>query len=106
MSGFLLSGVLAGAILVAVHLWFSATAMRPPLLSEGVESIVLGIGWGIGWGIGVAGGIKVCKFALTGELAAAFKTTTPIGEEDLVYFLLVGFAPIWISFDSIVRLDC
>jgi len=83
MSGFLLWGVIAGAILVAIHIYFSAAAKQPPVLSEAVELIV--------WAIGVTGGIKVCKYVLTGELSAAFKSTTPIAEEDLVYFLVGGF---------------
>ncbi len=94
MNAFLLWGLIGGSLCVVVHLSFVAAAKQQPVLSQAIELLISAVG--------ASGGIKICRYVLTGQLAAAFKSSSiPLTEEDLVYFLVGAFALIWLSLETI-----
>src|ERR1043165_894682 len=96
MSGYLLWGVVAGGVCIAVHVFLCLAARQSPSLSQAIELILAAVG--------ASGGVKICSLVFTGRLSTAF-TQSNVGMEssDIVYVLIGGFALVWLSFETIAR---
>jgi len=81
---------------VAFHVLCLAAAKQSPVLSQAIELVISAVG--------ASGGIKICRYVLSGQLTEAFKrNSVPLSEEDVIYFLVGAFALIWLSIDTITR---
>jgi hypothetical protein len=89
VSGYVLAGLVLGAILVLVHIARCRGARVTPRLERGVELIL--------YGQAVAAGIRLSV------LAATQKHFKPLSDEDRVYLVIGGLALIWVSVSSIAR---
>jgi len=96
MNAFLLGGLVTGGLIVAAYLWLSAYHKQSPVLAQAIELVVACIGG--------AGGVKICLYVFSGKLSAALRSSAGlVSEEDTIYFLIGGFALIWISFETVAR---
>jgi hypothetical protein len=104
MNSFLFWGLMSGGICVALYCWLAASIKTPPVLGHAIELIIVAVG--------AAGGFKICGYVLSGQLVTAFRlalaskqhgSVVSVSEDDVLYFLIGGFALIWVSFEGIVR---
>jgi hypothetical protein len=69
---------------------------KSPVLGHGIELVLATVG--------ASGGVKICVYVFSGQLAQAFKQSqVGLSEDDVLYFLIGGFALIWLSIDTVVR---
>jgi hypothetical protein len=89
VSGYVLAGLIAGAVLVVVHVMRRRGRPAGPRLERGVELVL--------YGQAVAAGVRLIVLAITK------KHLGPLSEEDRVYIVIGGLALIWIAIGAIAR---
>ena len=96
MNGFLWGGLLGGTAAIVVYLSICGRYKKNPALAHAIELLISSLG--------VSTGVKIGYMVLSGELSAAMKPgTTVLTPDDLYYFVIGGFALIWVSIDTIVK---
>jgi hypothetical protein len=96
MSAFFILGLVAGMVFVLVYIGMVAMLKEAPELGAALELLVSALG--------VFGGIRVCSYILSGKISTTYSGgAIALSEEDMTYFLVGGFALIWISLATVVR---
>lgn len=87
MSGYLLAGLVLGAVLFAIYVWRSTKA-RKGLQLEMAAALLLS-------SISVAAGVKLIEICVTAD------SLKPFADEDRAYIILGGIALVWVSVQAI-----